>query len=268
MSIVDGDRLRLPIGARVDAETEDHLVFTFEGLIRNTPFVAMMRELLGVLRTKLGAPVDIEFASDGKDFYLLQCRPQSYGSDVAPSQIPQDLAPERIVFSANRYVSNGRMPEITHIVYVDADAYAAAGRSGALREVGRAVGRLNKLLPRRQFILIGPGRWGSRGDIRLGVPVTYSDINNSAMLIEVAHKRGNVAARLVVRHAFLPGPGRSVDSVPAAVPRRPGRRVQPPLSERQPQHARRNSARIRAPGRHGEGDRRAARSRTAWCCAC
>ena len=191
VSIVDGDRLRTPIGARVHADT-DQLVFTFEGLIRNTPFVTMVRELLAVLRTKLGAPVDLEFASDGADFYLLQCRPQSYGSDVAPSEIPQDLAPDRIVFTAHRYVSNGRVPGITHIVYVDADAYAQLSDPDTLREVGRVVGRLNKLLPRRRFILIGPGRWGSRGDIRLGVPVTYSDINNSAMLIEVAHKRGNV----------------------------------------------------------------------------
>jgi predicted nucleotidyltransferase len=38
---------------------------------------------------------------------------------------------------------------------------------------------------------MGPGRWGSRGDIKLGVSVTYSDINNTAMLIEVARKRGN-----------------------------------------------------------------------------
>jgi hypothetical protein len=38
---------------------------------------------------------------------------------------------------------------------------------------------------------MGPGRWGSRGDIKLGVPVTYSDINNSAMLIEVARQKGN-----------------------------------------------------------------------------
>ena len=50
---------------------------------------------------------------------------------------------------------------------------------------------MNKLLPKRQFVLIGPGRWGSRGDIKLGVPVTYSDINNAAMLIEVARQRGN-----------------------------------------------------------------------------
>ena len=38
---------------------------------------------------------------------------------------------------------------------------------------------------------MGPGRWGSRGDIKLGVRVTYSDINNAAMIIEVARKKGN-----------------------------------------------------------------------------
>ena len=194
VSVVDGDRIRAPLGARVDAAPEE-IVFTFDGLIRNTPFVAMIRELTSVIRERLGLPVDLEFASDGQDFYLLQCRPQSHGSDIAPSQIPPDLSPERIIFSANRYVSNGRVPEITHIVYVDAEAYAELADTD-LREVGRVVGRLNKLLPRRQFVLIGPGRWGSRGDIRLGVPVTYSDINNSAMLIEVAHKRGNVAPDL------------------------------------------------------------------------
>jgi len=57
--------------------------------------------------------------------------------------------------------------------------------------VGDAVSRLNAALPRRSFILMGPGRWGSRGDIRMGVRVTYSDINNSAMLIEIARRVGN-----------------------------------------------------------------------------
>ena len=53
------------------------------------------------------------------------------------------------------------------------------------------MGKLNQLLPKRQFILIGPGRWGSRGDIKLGVPVTYSDINNTSVLLEVARRKGN-----------------------------------------------------------------------------
>ncbi|PIV81087.1 pyruvate, phosphate dikinase, partial [bacterium CG17_big_fil_post_rev_8_21_14_2_50_64_8] len=57
--------------------------------------------------------------------------------------------------------------------------------------VGRAVGELNKLLPKKQFILMGPGRWGSRGDIKLGVSVTYADINSTSLLIEVARRKSN-----------------------------------------------------------------------------
>ncbi len=38
---------------------------------------------------------------------------------------------------------------------------------------------------------MGPGRWGSRGDIKLGVSVTYADINNTAMLIEIARRSGD-----------------------------------------------------------------------------
>ena len=167
------------------------LVVTFEGLISSTPFLARMRALLRLLREKTGGPVDIEFASDGKDFYLLQCRPQSFSEDVASAPIPQDLPADKVVFEARRYVSNGRMPDITHIVYVDPERYAALADAESLRRVGRAVGRLNKVLPKRQFILMGPGRWGSRGDVKLGVPVTYSDINNTAALIEIARKRGN-----------------------------------------------------------------------------
>jgi hypothetical protein len=40
---------------------------------------------------------------------------------------------------------------------------------------------------------MGPGRWGSRGDIKLGVSVTYSDIYNTAALIEIARQTGGYA---------------------------------------------------------------------------
>ena len=144
-----------------------------------------------ILEETLGTPVDIEFAHDGTDFYLLQCRPQSFADEDAPSPIPKDVAVEDTLFAAHRFVSNGHVPDITHVVYVDPEGYAQLKDRADLLAVGEAVGKLNKLLPKRQFILIGPGRWGSRGDIKLGVGVTYSDINNTAMLIEVARKTGD-----------------------------------------------------------------------------
>ncbi len=190
VSVVDGDQIRKPLGKNIDFE-KDGLVVTFEGLIADTGFVKQIGSMLSLLEKELGTPVDIEFAHDGKDFYLLQCRPQSYSAGSTPSPIPKDAPADKIVFTARKYISNGKVPDITHIVYVDPEKYSELPERSDLLSVGRAVGKLNALLPKRQFILMGPGRWGSRGDIRLGVSVTYSDINNTALLIEIALQKGD-----------------------------------------------------------------------------
>ncbi|MCA9756860.1 MAG: nucleotidyltransferase domain-containing protein [Candidatus Eisenbacteria bacterium] len=190
LSLVDGDQLRKPLGLLPDLDTH-RFVVTFDGLTTDTPFLEQIRSLLELLQREMHTPVDIEFASDGETFYLLQCRPQSYADHSAPTPIPRDLPQSDVLFSANRFVSNGRVPDITHIVYVDPRRYGELESLSQLKEVGAIVQKLNKVLPKRQFVLMGPGRWGSRGDIRLGVNVTYSDINNTAALIEIARVSGN-----------------------------------------------------------------------------
>ncbi len=190
VSLCDNDQIRAPMGRHIDFGKGNVLV-TFDGLIAHTSFIKQVQQILKLLEEKLGTPVDIEFAHDGVDFFLLQCRPQSYSQANTPSPIPKDIADEKVVFTAKRFISNGRVPDITHIVYVDPQKYNELPSRADLLAVGRAISRLNKLLPKRQFILMGPGRWGSRGDIKLGVSVTYSDINNTACLIEVARKQGN-----------------------------------------------------------------------------
>ena len=181
---------RMPSGLHFDYESANNVV-TFEGLTKRTPFVMQIKAILDTLEESLGLPVDIEFASDGRNFYILQCRSQSYSENYAPASIPIDIPEKQIIFSANRYISNGITPDITHIVYVDPQGYSRIPDRSSMVEIGRVVGRLNKILPKRQFILMGPGRWGSRGDIKLGVSVTYSDINNCAALIEIARKQGD-----------------------------------------------------------------------------
>ena len=176
-------------GGLVDFETEE-LFATFDGVLDDTPFLARMKGMLDVLEMSYGHPVDIEFADDGTDFYLLQCRPQSSARARERAEIPRDVPPEDVIFTANRYVSEGGVTNLTHVVYVDPAQYDALGQLADLKAVGRIVGRLNSLLPKRRFILIGPGRWGSRGDIKLGVNVTYSDISHTAGLIEVAARKG------------------------------------------------------------------------------
>lgn len=189
VSLVEEGQIRSP-GALADLEQAEAVV-TFEGLASGTPFLQDMRRLLDILSEGLGKPVDVEFASDGSHLHLLQCRPQSYGPEDEPVRVPGDLRREDVLFSAHRYVSNGRVPDLTHVVYVDPARYGALTDPARMKAVGRLIGRLNAALPARRFVLMGPGRWGSRGDIRLGVPVTYADINHAALLVEVARQEGD-----------------------------------------------------------------------------
>jgi hypothetical protein len=169
----------------------DDIVVTFDGLIKRTGFIRQIRAILTVLQDSLQAPVDIEFAFDGEHLHLLQCRPQVGSDDQHADPIPADIPSSDVVFFTQRYVSNGQVPDLSHLVYVDPLRYGDLSSLERLQQVGVAVGRLNSLLPRRRFALMGPGRWGSRGDIKLGVRVTYSDINNTALLIEVARRKGS-----------------------------------------------------------------------------
>jgi pyruvate,water dikinase len=190
VSIITEDKASIPTGLGPDFEN-DKMVFTFDGLFSQSQFLSLLRTVLEELQEQLNHPIDIEFACDGEDFYLLQCRSQSYGSDIIPADIPVDIPEEKIIFTANRYVTNGTISNINHIVYVDPEAYSQISSREEMLDVGRAIGRINSILTKRNFILMGPGRWGSRGDIKLGVNVTYSDINNTAALIEVAQKQGD-----------------------------------------------------------------------------
>ncbi|MCB1181856.1 nucleotidyltransferase domain-containing protein [bacterium] len=189
-SVLRNGRLEQVSRLMIDPQNDD-LVPDMEGLLGGTDFIDKMNALLSTLSQYMNTPVDLEFAHDGKEFYLLQCRPQAMTGDAAPAPIPTDIPADRVIFTAHRHISNGYVPPISHIVYVDPAVYGKLPSAEAMAEVGRAVGLLNGLLPKRRFILIGPGRWGSRGDIKLGVRVTYADINNTAMLIEVARKVGN-----------------------------------------------------------------------------
>jgi hypothetical protein len=188
VSLINGNYLKTPRVFGVDYQREQTIV-TFNGLIGKTPFIQEMHTILKLLEKSYQTPVDMEFAHDGEHFYLLQCRPQSHGDDLEAVALPSGIPNDRILFSANKYIANALVKDITHIVYVDPAAYAQLGSREEMLEVGRAVGHLNKVLPKRRFILMGPGRWGSKGDIKLGVSVTYSQINRTAMLIEIARKK-------------------------------------------------------------------------------
>ncbi|MBN2350408.1 MAG: nucleotidyltransferase domain-containing protein [Bacteroidales bacterium] len=202
VSQISDDYIQQPRKLAMDFE-KNHYVVTFDGIINNTDFASQVFNMLNTLEKEYGCPVDIEFAHNGEDFYLLQCRPQSYSAVGTPATIPYNIAEEKILFSANQFISNGTISNISHIVYVDPLKYSDLKSYEDLATIGTIVSSLNKLLPKRQFILMGPGRWGSRGDIKLGVSVAYSDINNTAMLIEIARKQKDYVPELSLGTHFF-----------------------------------------------------------------
>ncbi len=196
VSVVKENMIQKPASAFNIKYKDDELVVDFHGFLEGSEFINQMNWMMDALKTKLNTPVDIEFAYDGKNLYLLQCRAQSYFHDSQSVPIPRDIPDEKIIFSGNKYISDGFIPNISHVVYVDPDEYSKLTNLEDLKKIGRIIGKLNSFLPKKQFILLGPGRWGSRGDIKLGVNVTYSDINNTAVLIEIARSRGNFTPEL------------------------------------------------------------------------
>ncbi|MFW5799621.1 MAG: PEP/pyruvate-binding domain-containing protein, partial [Spirochaetota bacterium] len=189
VSLLKGDYLSTPVGILFNYNPED-CVITFDGLTSNPHFAKVMKEIIDTLKESYNTPVDIEFAHDGDNFYILQCRPQAQAQEFERVKIPTNVPKEKKLFTANKYIQTAQIMNIKYIVYIDPIDYDNIDQYNKLLEIGVIVSKLNNILPKREFILMGPGRWGSRGDIKLGVRVNYSDINNTSMLIEIARKKG------------------------------------------------------------------------------
>ncbi len=166
----------------------DELVVTFDRMAQASPYPAFIRWCLQTLEEAYECPVDIEFAFDGRDFYLLQCRPQAVPPDRPDGRIPDGIPTDRQLFSASHDVIGGTVADLEWVVLIDPRDYNALDTDERRLAVAGAVRALNRRLEGQRFALMGPGRWGSR-DLRLGVHVTYSDIDNAALLVEIARRQ-------------------------------------------------------------------------------
>lgn len=171
----------------------DRLVLTFTKLTKEKKFVELMRTALKRLEDVYEMPVDVEFTVEIIPDYpypsyklnLLQCRPLSTRVEIDRVTIPDDISEEDILFTSRKLIPDGRATGIRYIIYVDPNRYYRLSDTTVKLELGRAIGRLNKRLEKESFILIGPGRWGS-ANLDLGVRISYADIFNTEVLVEMA----------------------------------------------------------------------------------
>jgi pyruvate, water dikinase len=177
--------------------TTQKVLLTFNNLVKNTDLVKIMDEVLTTLENNWGQPVDIEFTaaiglSGEVKLNLLQCRPLRLPrASSEPVEIPAKLDARNILFKSNRIMSGGVINTIRYIIYIDPEAYSRISTLDKKRSIGRVVGKLNEYFRGKEekIIAVGPGRWGSN-NIDLGVNVSYADIDNFMVLVEVGHATG------------------------------------------------------------------------------
>ena len=159
-------------------------VVSFAHILRyNTfPLAPIVKELLEVCAAEMKSSVEIEFAAEPSTglFNALQIRPIS--SDSLKADVDwRSIDTEGAFVNSSSALGTGWIEGIRDIIYLKADVFdkmKTQEMAAELREINarmRAEGR--------QYILIGYGRWGSSIPT-LGVPVVWSDISETKVLVE------------------------------------------------------------------------------------
>jgi len=153
------------------------------------PLTETIDIMLHTVKEALGSPVEIEYAvdltktvNDLPSFYLLQIKPLVENlshCDIDPGKIDQS----RILLYTMNSLGNGKIDNIRDVIYVD------IGKFNKLKtlEMVNEIEELNHYMTKKnkQYVLIGPGRWGTR-DQYLGIPVIWPQISNAKIIVEIS----------------------------------------------------------------------------------
>ena len=165
-------------------------IISFDGVLKQGvfPLPELMQMAMKYGSQAMRRPVEIEFACDLNadktgDFCLLQIRPivdakQELVEDVAA--LPEDSCLLKTGNSLGHGISEG----VHDVVYVKWDDNFSAANNP---QIAMDIEQMNRrfLAEGKQYILIGPGRWGS-SDPWLGVPVKWPAISAARVIAEIA----------------------------------------------------------------------------------
>jgi hypothetical protein len=153
------------------------------------PLAKTLSVLLELGKEAMGTAVEMEYAVDlnrdkeGKaTFYILQIKPlisQSADCEVNMDEIKE----EDILLHTKIGMGNGLIENIRDVIYVDPIKFDKT----KTEEMGLEAELFNKTMVQedRHYILIGPGRWGTR-DKWIGIPVRWPQISNAKVMVETS----------------------------------------------------------------------------------
>ncbi len=155
------------------------------------PLDKTISTILDIVKESMGAAVEIEYAIDlNKDsdfkasFYLLQIKPligNAMDYEVDMNTIKKD----DIILFSDKAMGNGVIEGIQDVIYIDRDVFDRTLTMEMMDEIEL----LNKKMQQenRKYLLIGPGRWGTR-DRFIGIPVSWPQISNAQIIVETSLK--------------------------------------------------------------------------------
>ncbi len=154
------------------------------------PLPRLLSSVLTAAKDAFGTPVEIEWAVDLEEdekglpsFYLLQMKPiiTDLRGDSVEIEAPQSR--QDVLLYTTQSLGNGKVGDITDVIFADPDKFDKM----QTEQMAREIGYLNQLMmdENRRYVLIGPGRWGTR-DRFIGIPVQWSEISNAKMIVEMS----------------------------------------------------------------------------------
>ncbi len=164
-------------------------VITFSGILNYNmvPLDKIIKAILQIGTKGMGRPVEIEFAGiinekEKPEFYVLQIRPLVTLKERTQVRIDKKEEESSIILS-NKAMGNGVIQDIRDIILVTPDSFDNIRTV----EIADEIGRINEQLGDKQYILVGPGRWGTR-DRFLGIPVQWNQISGARCMVEIQLK--------------------------------------------------------------------------------
>ena len=153
------------------------------------PLAETIEVVLAIGKEAMGSPVEIEFAVDlTKDenrkatFYLLQIKPL-LGATEEYNIKQEEINREDILLMTDTGMGNGIINDIYDVIYIDREKFDKR----RTLEMANEIEKLNEEMKRlnRKYILIGPGRWGTR-DRWIGIPVAWPQISFAKIIVETS----------------------------------------------------------------------------------
>ena len=171
-------------------------LITFAGVLQHdvVPLPELMQMSMKCGSEAMRRPVEIEFACNIHadktcDFYLLQIRPIVDAKEMLDEDV-RAIPDADCLLRSHNSLGHGISEDITDVVYVKYDDHFSAMNNFYVAD---DIERINRkfLADGRNYVLIGPGRWGS-SDHYLGVPVKWPHISAARVIVEVALKNYNI----------------------------------------------------------------------------